>query len=181
MVDSPWHAEPASGTGPAFRGCRAPPAGRQARNQAAAAEAEAKAKAKAQEPGRPRLGEPRLPKEARRSGGRARGPQSSALGTPAKSSGAATGELVRVETWNADTGAARPARALRPRLPPLWTRGLGSAAGIVWPLGTRRRLAGPGCAVGVMERVLEDEAADGQASQLPLSGRMPWVLGGGCW
>ena len=133
MVDSPWHAEPASGTGPAFRGCRAPPVGRQARNQAAAAEAEAKAKAKAQEPGRPRLGEPRLPKEARRTGGRARGPQSSALGTPAKSSGAPTGELVRVETWNADTGAARPARACAPA-----SRPFGPGA---W--GARRASSGP--------------------------------------
>jgi len=138
VVDSPWHAEPASGTGPAFRGCRAPPAGRQARNQAAAAEAEAKAKAKAQEPGRPRLGEPRLPKEARRTGGRARGPQSSALGTPAKSSGAATGELLCA--WKPGTlTQAQPARharcapASRPFGPGTW--GARRASSGPWELG----------------------------------------------
>ena len=134
MAASPWHAEPASGTGPAARGCRAPPAGRQAHNQAAAAEAEAKAKAKAQKPGRPRLAEPRPPTEARRSGGRARGPQSSALGTPAKSPGAATGELVRVETRNADTGTARPAGAqTRPSGPGAW--GARRASSGPWELG----------------------------------------------
>ena len=90
--------------------------------------------------------------------------------------GAAAGEVVRAESRSTNRRDAAPDRAL-PLVP--GSPGAGQAPSGSWELGGWR---GRGVRRGSWNfNFLEDEVADGHASQLALSGRMPWVLGGRCW